>query len=89
MPAYAEKGENLAEMVHENLGELTPAIFRDLRKPHCPRLQRGAIGVFLAAACFGAHLYQNAAASPFLRERCRANWGRWRKNVVLLARELF
>ena len=32
MPAYAEKGENLAEMVHENLGELTPAIFRDLRK---------------------------------------------------------
>ena len=49
----------------------------------------GAIGVFLAAAYFRARHYQNAAASPFLRERCRANWGRWRKSAVLLARVLF
>ena len=41
MPAYAEKGENLAEMVHENLGELTPAIFRDLRRRGKRRLAAG------------------------------------------------
>ena len=38
---------------------------------------------------FRAHLYQNTAASPFLQERCRANWVRGRKSVVLLAQVLF
>ena len=53
--------------VHENLGELTPAIFRDLRQTPLSAFG-GAAGVFLAAAYLRAHHYQNAAASPFLQE---------------------
>ena len=40
-------------MIHENLGELTPAIFRELKKTPLSAFG-GAAGVFLAARQFGA-----------------------------------
>ena len=40
------------------------------------QIARFLFGVFLAAAYFRAHLYQNAAASPFLREpQVCGKWG--------------
>ena len=62
------------------------------------QIARFLFGVFLAAAYFRAHLYQNAAASPFLREpQVCGKWGalterrgfRTRSNDLCSSHDLF
>ena len=114
--------------IHENLGRLLPAIFRDLRQtplstlaawsnrsfPFCARRVKApwqaARCAYRLARCvcrssfpkislrcdfrepsvfLKGSRFINAAQIHLSCKSLTANWGRWRKSVVLLARVLF
>ena len=62
-------------LIHENLGELSPMVFRDFQDNPVVLALLGAIGVFLAAQYFSSRLLLKLRGSPFLQKRLRANAG--------------
>ena len=76
-------------MVHENLGELTPAIFRDLKKTPLSALAARSNRSFPRRGIFSGHTFIKMPRLHLSCESHTANWVRGRKSVVLLARELF
>ena len=71
----------MRDLVHENLGRLLPAIFRDFRKTPTKtryrQIARFLFGVFLGSAPFqGTLIIKRAQPSPFLQEpQVCGKWG--------------